>query len=122
MYCQENGICMRPVIKVRSKELQDNIQTISNNIRDKSQKSLISTDLRLSDRFQSIYVSVNSNGHNKQPEACFVQSVVYQASGRVGFDEHEEHRARYVHTNLSEPESDQKLLRITTRSVIIILD
>ena len=53
-------------------------------------------------------------------QACFVQNVVYLAAGRVGFDEHEEQRARYVHTNLSEP--DQKLLRITTRSVIIILD
>ena len=60
MYCQENGICLCPVIKVRSEELQDNIQTILNTlcrIRDKSQKSLISTDLRFWDWFQSIYVS-----------------------------------------------------------------
>ena len=59
MYCQENGICLCPVIKVRSEELQ----TISNTIcriRDKSQKSLISTYLRFWDRCQSIYVSVNS--------------------------------------------------------------
>ena len=70
MYCQENGISLCPVMKVRSEELQDNIQTISNTlcrIRDKSQKSLISTDLRFWDRFQSIQVSVNSSGHNKSP-------------------------------------------------------
>lgn len=105
MYCQENGISLCPVIKVRSEELQDNIQTLSKTlcrIRDKSQKSLISTDLRFWDRFQGIYVPVNSSGHNKCIQACFVQSVVYLAAGRVGFDEHEEQRARYVHTNLSE--------------------
>ena len=98
MYCQENENCLCPVIKVRSEELQDNIQTLSNTlcrIRDKSQKSLISTDLR----FQSIYVSAVDITNI---QACFVQSVVYLAAGRVGFDEHEEQRARYVHTNLSE--------------------
>ena len=62
------------ISKVRSKELLDTILPLSKTlwrIRDKCLKSLIFTDLRVLDWFQSIKVSVNSTGI-KDNKACFV--------------------------------------------------
>lgn len=119
-------MCVTSHQQTRSKELLDNILPLSNTlcrIRDKCLKSLIFTDLRVLDWFQSITVSVNSSGI-KDNRACFGGSVVYLGPQVVLDLTGMKSGARYVHTHLSWPEPDQKPLtvRITTRSVIIILD
>ena len=89
------------ISKVRSKELLDTILPLSKTlwrIRDKCLKSLIFTDLRVLDWFQSIKVSVNSTGI-KDNKACFVGRAVYLGPQVVLYLTGMKSGARYVHTH-----------------------